>query len=78
MDTIVLDNGREYAIVKDLKIDGITYTLFSDLNDPKRICFRKTVNKKGEDYYVGLDDIDEFNKVTMKFAEEMNDQTSWC
>lgn len=76
MDTIVLDNGREYAIVKDLKIDGVTYTLFSDINDPKRICFRKTVSTKGEDYYVGLDDIDEFNKVTMKFAEEMNDQTS--
>lgn len=72
MDTIVLDNGKEYAIVKDLKIDGITYTLFSDLNDPNRICFRKTINKDGEDYYVGLDDIEEFNMVTLKFAEVMD------
>ena len=56
MYTIVLDDGNEYAIVKEEVINNIEYTLFSDLKDNSKICFRKTIIEDGEEYYVELDD----------------------
>ena len=40
IDTIVLDDGIEYAIVKELRINNIEYTLFANTNNPEDICFR--------------------------------------
>lgn len=72
MDTIILDDGIEYAIVKDLEINGITYTLFANINDQEDICFRKTVTENdGEKYYIGLDDEKELDLVMMKFSKEL-------
>ena len=48
MYTIVLDDGNEYAIVKEEVINNIEYTLFSDLKDNSKICFRKTIIEDGE------------------------------
>lgn len=71
MDTIVLDNGIEYAIIKDELINNTTYTLFANINDNTDICFRKTITQDGEKYYVGLDDDKEFDLVAAYFAKSI-------
>ena len=70
MYTIVLDDGNEYAIVKEEVINNIEYTLFSDLKDNSKICFRKTIIEDGEEYYVELDD-KEFDLVSAHFAKNL-------
>lgn len=70
MYTIVLDDGNEYAIVKEEVINGIEYTLFSDLKDNSKICFRKTIIEDGEEYYVELDD-KELELVSAHFAKSL-------
>ena len=71
LDTIILDDGIEYAIVKELMINNILYTLFANVNDSEDICYRKTINKDGEECYIGLDDTNEFNLVSMTFAKNI-------
>lgn len=70
MYTIVLDDGNEYAIVKEEVINNIEYTLFSDLKDNSKICFRKTIIEDGEEYYVKLDD-KELELVSAHFAKSL-------
>ena len=70
MYTIVLDDGNEYAIVKEEVINNIEYTLFSDLKDNSKICFRKTIIEDGEEYYVELDD-KELELVSTHFAKNL-------
>lgn len=71
MDTIVLDNGIEYAIVKNEVINNILYTMFANVNDNTDICFRKTITKNSEDYYIGLDDDNEYDLVVAYFAKNL-------
>ena len=71
MDTIVLDDGIEYAIVKELEINGTLYTLFANISNPSDICYRKTIIQDNEEYYIGLDDDNEFDLVAMNFAKDM-------
>lgn len=71
MDTIVLDNGIEYAIVKNEVINNILYTMFANVNDNTDICFRKTITKNGEDYYIGLDDDNEYDLAVAYFAKNL-------
>ena len=68
-DTIILDDGIEYAIFRELKINDTLYTLFANVNDAKGICFRKTVTLNGEECYIGLDDELEFNLVSSMFSK---------
>ena len=67
MNTIVLDDGIEYAIVREDVINGTEYTLFTNVNDNSKICFRKTVIEDGEEYYIGLDSDKEFDLVSAHF-----------
>lgn len=67
--SIVLDDGIEYIIFKDKIINDIKYTLFVNINDDSDICFRKTIIKDNEEYYIGLDNEEELNKVLIEFAE---------
>lgn len=69
LETVILDDGIEYAIIKELKINNILYTLFANVNNSEDICYRKTVNENGEEYYVGLDDDKEFDLVVNTFAK---------
>lgn len=70
--TIMLDDNVEYAIVEEKVINGVTYTLFVNVNDGSDICFRKTITASdGEDYYVGLKDKDEFDLVSLHFTKEL-------
>ena len=71
MDTIVLDNGIEYAIVKNEVINNILYPMFANVNDNTDLCFRKTITKNGEDYYIGLDDDNEYDLVVAYFAKNL-------
>ena len=72
MDTIVLDDGIEYAIVREDVINGTEYTLFANVNDNSKICFRKTVIEDGEEYYIGLDSDKEFIKGNRQIIELVN------
>lgn len=67
--SIILDDGIEYIIFKDKIINDIKYTLFVNIDDDSDICFRKTIIKDNEEYYIGLDNEDELNKVIYEFAE---------
>lgn len=69
MDTIVLDNGTEYVIIKEEIINGTVYTLFSNIDDDSDICIRKTVVDNDEEYYVGLDNEKEFDLVMAYFTK---------
>lgn len=71
LETVILDDGIEYAIIKELKINNTLYTLFANVNDSEDICYRKTVNENGEEYYVGLDDDKEFDLVVNYFAKNI-------
>lgn len=71
LETIVLDDGIEYAVIKDLKINDTLYTLFANVNDSQDICYRKTIIKDGIEYYIGLDDEKEFDLVSMTFAKQI-------
>ena len=71
MNTIVLDDGIEYAIVREDVINGTEYTLFTNVNDNSKICFRKTVIEDGEDYYIGLDSDKEFDLVSAHFTKKL-------
>ena len=71
MDTIVLDNGIEYIIVKNEMINDTLYTMFANVNDNTDICFRKTITENGEDYYIGLDDDNEYDLVVAYFAKNL-------
>lgn len=70
IETIVLENGIEYVILEERLINEVKYTLLSNINDDEDICFRKTVVKDGEKYFVGLDDEEELKKVMLYFTRE--------
>ncbi len=72
VDSIVLDDGIRYIIVDKIDINGTTYTLFSNINNEEDICFRKTVTENGKNYYVGLDDENEVNKVILYFGSKLS------
>lgn len=71
MYTIVLDDNKEYNIIKEMNIKGTTYTLFSDVNEPTNICYRKTVIENNEEFYERLEDEKEFKLVSMEFAKQI-------
>ena len=70
MDTIILDDGFEYAIIKELEINNTLYTLFANVNDFEDICYRKTIiDQDGDECFAGLDDENEFDLVATYFAK---------
>lgn len=72
MYTIVLDDKKEYVIIKELEINEIPYTLFANVNDPSDICYRKTVTEDDNNkYYERLKDEKEFDLVSMEFAKKL-------
>lgn len=71
METIILDDGIEYLIIKEKKINNIIYTLFANINDNTDICLRKTIKENDEEYYIGLDNEKEFELIMMNFSKEI-------
>ena len=70
MKSIILDDGIEYLIYDTQKIDNIEYTLFVNVKDATDICFRKTITENDEEFYIGLDDEKEFEKVLLIFTKK--------
>lgn len=71
MEVIVLDDGIEYFIIDTIEIEGVFYTMFSNVNDETDFCFRKTIQKDGKSYYSGLENKNEFDKVLMCFGKKL-------
>lgn len=70
MKSIILDDGIEYIIYDNEIIDNNKYTLFVNIADDSDICFRKTINKNNEEFYIGLDDDSELEKVLLHFTKK--------
>ena len=68
--SIVLDDGIEYYIYDTEIVDNIEYTLFVNINDNTDICFRKTITENNENFYIGLDNQQEFEKVVLTFTKK--------
>lgn len=71
LETIILDDGIEYAIIKELEINNTKYTLFANVNNSEEICYRKTIIKDNIEYYAGINDSNEFNLVANTFAKKI-------
>ena len=71
MKSIVLDDGIEYLIYDTEMIDDKIYTLFVNISDDSDICFRKTILKNNEEFFVGLDDDTEFEKILLHFTKKI-------
>ena len=69
METIVLDDNKEYMIVEQLEDNTTKYVLFSNVNNSEEFCVRKIINKDGENYFVRLDNEKEAELITNKFAK---------
>lgn len=72
IESIILDDGREYFIVDNVTIDNVTYVLFLDTENDKEIRIRKLVMMNNEEFYVGINDDDEIKKVIIAFDKKMN------
>lgn len=64
------DEGVRYYERSKKIINGKTYCLFENEDDKSGWFFRKLVVEDGVEYYVGLDDRDEFNMVLERFLFE--------
>ena len=72
IDSIVLDDGREYYIVDNVEVDNVIYTFFSDVLDEKEIKIRKIITDNNKEFYVGLDNPDELKKVIVAYNKKIN------
>lgn len=71
MKCIVLEDNNKYIIVSKFSIDAEKYALFSNVEDYKKICFRKVKKINDKEYYVGLDNKEEFQKVTEYISKNL-------
>lgn len=62
IDGITLD-GKEFAIIKEIIINGTKYVHLANVEDPKDFCIRKIVIKDEREYLTYLDNEEEFNFV---------------
>ena len=69
MKKIKLFGDKDYLIIKEKEIDGTLYTLFANMEDESDLCFRKTVVKDGEEFFVNLKDEEEVKKVLKEFID---------
>ena len=69
-ESYILDDNIEYVVVDAAIIDGNKYIFFANIDDEKDICFKKLISENGEDYFTGLDDENELNKVILYFTKQ--------
>ena len=69
INVIKLENQKEYAIIKELIIDNITYVYLNNINDNKDF----TIRKKDHQDLIGLDNLEELEKVMAYFTIKRND-----
>lgn len=62
-NVVVLENGVEYTEIKRVNDNGNTYVFLANLDKDDDFCVRKLIKKNNEDYIVGLDSKEEFDRV---------------
>ena len=62
-NVVTLEHGIEYTEVQRLSNNDNTYVFLSNLSNPEDFCIRKIVTENDEDYIVGLDSDEEFDKI---------------
>lgn len=69
VETVVLEDNKEYIITRKIIDNSIEYLLLSDSNDVENFCIRKIIEENNEKYIVGLDSKEEFDKILNKITE---------
>lgn len=65
VDVVTLEDGKDYYIMKEKKLNGISYLYL--VNDAKEVAIRKIEVINDVDMIVTLDTDEEFNKVVDAF-----------
>lgn len=65
IDVVTLEDGKDYYIMKEKKLDGVTYLYL--VNDEKEIAIRKIEAINNVEMIVTLDTDEEFDKVVEAF-----------
>ena len=66
---VVEIDGTEYSELMQLQFDGNTYVYLSDLDNPDNFIIHKLVIEAGEEYLIGLDSKEEFDKALLRFSK---------
>lgn len=72
MKTAVLEDNKEYFVIDTIDIDGITYKLFSNIEDEKEIKIRKIIIEDNVEYISGIDNDEEIKNVILAFNKKIN------
>ena len=65
LEVITLEDGKEYAIVKEIN----NYVLLINPEDELDFCIRKNVIKDGKEFIESLDSDEEFDKALALFKD---------
>ena len=69
-NVVTLENGIEYTEIDRINDDNKTYVILSNTDNPKDFCIRKLVKENNEDYIVGLDSDEEFDRIYDIFSKK--------
>ena len=68
---ILLEDGEEYVVAKELEYNNEKYVLLANTINPKQTCIRKLKKEDEFDYVCRLDK-DEFKVILDLFIKESN------
>ena len=69
-NVITLEDNIEYTEVDKIEYNNNTYIFLSDLENPENFCIRKLIKENDEEYIVGLDTEEEFDKILNLFMQK--------
>lgn len=72
VEKVTLSDGITYIIIDEIEIDSKKYVYLTNENDEKDFCIRKSEIENSEEFFVGLDSDEEFDKALLYFAKKNN------
>ena len=69
METLFLEDNKEYAIIDQIEYNNYIYLYLADINDPKSFCIRKE-EKNSQNLILGLEDEKEFTDALERFTKK--------
>ena len=69
-NVITLEDNIEYTEIDRIEDNNNIYVVLSDLENPENFCIRKLINENNEEFIIGLDSKEEFDKVLKIFTEK--------
>lgn len=72
VEKVTLDDGITYVIVDEIEFDNKKYIYLVNENDEKDFCIRKSISENGEEFFVGLETDEEFDKAMLYFTKKNN------